>query len=136
MSSNFHATKYLAKQCIDGRVSSFCQTKLAKAPWLALDFGVQVSVKTIVIHNRDNGNRFRNVKVWVADPIPRSEQEKFSGGHHVASFTGLAETGDVITLPSSTELGGRFVIIQIDNTPGTRGLHLNEVTVLGKKGKA
>ena len=115
-----------------------CHTHAEKAPWLALDFGLPVSVEKIVINNRDNccGDRFRNVEVRVADQLPVSGQQKFMGGHLLASYKGPARTGDVITLTSSAKFAGRFVIIQINNDQGTGTLNLNEITVWGKKGKA
>ena len=112
-----------------------CHTRGEKAPWLALDFGLPVSVEKIVINNREDccGDRFRNVEVRVADQLPNFGHQKFTGGHLLASFKGPAKNKDVITLPSSTASAGRFVIVQIDNIQGAAALNLNEVTVWGRK---
>ena len=140
--SSTHKGDFPAERCIDGRkdgsrTGSMCHTRGEKTPWLALDFGQPVSVEKIVINNREDccGDRFRNVEVWVADQLPNSGHQKFTGGHLLASFKGPAKKGDEITLSSGTKFAGRFVIVQIDNGQRTGYLNLNEVTVWGKKGK-
>ena len=128
--------RYPAERCIDGGVtggSSVCHTKNEKAPWLAVDFGAVVTVERVVIHNMgDFGYRLRNAEVRVADQLPSSGQQMFTEGQLLATFTGPGKDGEVVTLTSSTGLGGRFVIVQMDFSPGTDNLNLNEVTVWGK----
>ena len=126
-----------AERCIDGVLtgeSSVCHTQREEAPWLALDFGAEVTVERVVIHNRgNNGWRLRNAEVRVADQLPGSAQKMFDKGQLLDTFTGPGEDGEVVTLTSSSGLGGRFVIVQIDHSPGTDILNLNEVTVWGQK---
>ena len=131
--------EFPAERCIDGREGgsrsgSMCHTGGEKAPWLALDFGAQVLVERIVINNRDDccGDRLRNVEVRVADQLPDSGQEMFKGGRPLATFKGPAKNREVVSLTSNAEFGGRFLIVQINNSPGTGYLNLNEVTVWGK----
>ena len=127
-----------AARCIDGGLrgtSSLCHTQEEKAPWLALDFGTQVEVERVVLHNREsNGERLSNAEIRVADQLPLSGQMMFSGGQLFDTFKGPGKSGQVVTLTSSAATGlvGRFVIVQINNSQGARALNLNEVTVWGK----
>ena len=126
---------YPAKNCIDGG-SSFCHTLKEKAPWLALDFGADVTVETVVIRNRIDccGDRFRNAEVRVADQPPDSGENMFTGGQLLGVFKGPGKKGEVVSLTSSTGgLRGRFVIVQIDHSQGAENLNLNEVTVWAKQ---
>ena len=128
----------LAENCIDGGVSgrlSMCHTESEKAPWLALDFGAQVAVEKVVLNNRNKGfpERLRNAEVRVADQLLDSGQQMFTGGQLLGTFAGPGKTGEVVTLTSSSGIGGRFVIVQMDFSPGTDNLNLMEVTVWGKK---
>ena len=136
MSSTVHGG--LAEKCIDGGVSgraSMCHTDFEAAPWLALDFGGKINIEKVVIHNRDKccWDRLRNAEVRVADQLPSSGQEMFSGGQLFATFAGPGKKGEEVILTSSAAgLGGKFVINQIDNSQGAEALNLNEVTVWGK----
>ena len=57
----------------------------------------------------------------------------FSGGQLFATLAGPGKKGEEVILTSSAAgQGGRFVIVQIDNTQGAEALNLNEVTVWGK----
>ena len=133
MSSTFRDN--VAGRCINGGVtggySSTCHSNADAAPWLALDLGDKASVERVVIYNRDDSHaeRFKNAKVWVADQLPDSGSQMFSGGQLLGSFEGPAKTSEVVTLTSSSGLGGRFVIVQQD---GYGYLNLMEVTVWGK----
>ena len=129
-----------AEKCIDGVVSggrsNVCHTNGdigEKTPWLALDFGAVVSVEKVVINNRDDccGDRLRDAEIRVANQLPSSAQEMFRGGQLLGIFKGPAKTGEEVTLTSSTELRGRFVIVQIDSK-GNGIINLHEVTVWGK----
>ena len=125
---------WAAEKCIDGAISgkgSVCHTKNEKAPWLALDFGASITMERVVIHNRHtSGERLRNAEVRVADQLP--DPQMFGRGQLLGTFEGPGKDGEVVTLTNSTGLKGRFVIVQIDNSPETGPLNLNEVTVWGK----
>ena len=144
MSSTFSGDGvWLAEMCIDGVLTGIndgCHTNRETAPWLALDFGAntQIAVDRVIIHNRDGcwGEKTRNAEIRVADVLPESGQVMFSGGELVGTFTGPGVDGEVITLTSTTGIGGRFVIIQLDHSQEANVLNLNEVTVWGHiKGK-
>ena len=127
-----------AELCIDEILTgaySMCHTNAEKAPWLALDFGARVTVEKVVIHNRHDGSwtRLKNAEIRVADQLPPlSGQQMFSSGQLLGTFTGPGKKGEVVSRTSTTGLVGRYVIVQIDNSPGTDFLNLNEVTVWGK----
>ena len=137
MSSTYteNGTPYTADNCIDGVLTgtaSLCHTGFDGAPWLALDFGAEIIVDRVVLHNRDdsNGNRLSNAEVRVANQSPESSQQMFSGGQLLDTFKGPGEDGEVVTLTSSSGLRGRYVIAQI---PQLGFLHLNEFTVWGTR---
>ena len=138
--SSKYSGNYPAEKCIDGVVSggksNLCHTsalKGEKTPWLALDFGGVVSVEKVVINNRDDccGDRLRDAEIRVANQLPSPAQEMFRGGQLLGIFKGPAKNGEEVTLTSSTELRGRFVIVQI-NSKGNGIINLHEVTVWGK----
>ena len=59
-----------ADNCIDGKTETFCQSDPSGLfPWIALDFGAPVWVKTVSITNRERccGNRTKNVHVRVTN---------------------------------------------------------------------
>ena len=142
-SSMWGGGSYHAEKCIDGVISggtsNLCHTNGdigEKTPWLALDFGAVVSVEKVVINNRDDccGDRLRDAEIRVANKLPFSSQEMYRGGELLGIFKGPASNGEEVTLTSSTELRGRFVILQIDSTGplGNGIINLHEVTVWGK----
>ena len=65
-----------ADKCIDGNEGGiYCATQPETAPWLALDFGSDVKVSSVVIINRvdHSGERTKNMKIRVSS-TPRSRQ--------------------------------------------------------------
>merc|ERR1711953_757992 len=85
---------FSASKCIDGdttgpdsgfddRGDDMCHTNEEPAPWIALDFGETVLVNRVEIFNRVAccGDRTENVDVHVADELPTSGSELFSGTH-------------------------------------------------------
>ena len=125
-SKSFQASKCIDE--IDGK--NMCISKSEMAPWLALDFGRQVSVGRVVLHNRGDccGDRLRNVDVRVSDTLPQTGSRKFTGGTLLGSFTGPSQDGRKEEIKSSTERKGRYVVVQI-NAGKTSYLNLAEVTV-------
>ena len=128
---------FQANKCIDGIYGknsndkkNICHSKSEMAPWLALDFGRQVSVGRVVLHNRGYccGDRLRNVDVRVSDTLPQTGSRKFTGGTLLGSFTGPSQDGRKEEIKSSTERKGRYVVVQI-NAGKTSYLNLAEVTV-------
>ena len=81
-----------AEKCINGQIEnpanfwdpnfSLCHTNTEKAPWLAIDYGANVTVEEVVLYNRKDccNERTRNVEIWLADEIPTSGAEKFTTG--------------------------------------------------------
>ena len=126
-----------ASKCIDGidsgrdanGVENMCHSKYERAPWVALDFGGEVSVGKVVLNNRGAccGDRLRNVDVWVSDTLPQSSVEKFTGGKLLGTFTGPSQNGRKEEVKSSTGLKGRYVVVQINAGRNTY-LNLAEVT--------
>ena len=127
---------FQVSKCIDGIYGknfngqkNICHSKSEMAPWLALDFGRQVSVGRVVLHNRGDccGDRLRNVDVRVSDTLPQTGSRKFTGGTLLGSFTGPSQDGRKEEIKSSTERKGRYVVVQI-NAGKTSYLNLAEVT--------
>ena len=67
----------------------------------------------------------------MANQLPDSGEDMFNKGHLLATFKGPGKDGEVVSLTSPTGIEGRFVIVQLDHSPGTGYLNLNEVTVWG-----
>ena len=126
------------EKCIDGVTESpenfwdpnLCATNTEKAPWLAIDYGkdAKVSVAEVVLYNREDccHKRTRNVKIWLADEIPTSGAEKFSGGKLIGTFAGPGMPGQRIVIQSQQgweKKSGRYLIVQISN--GNKGIILN-----------
>lgn len=101
-------------------------------PWLALDFGAQVPVGRVVINKRGNVTGLNKLVVRVADELPVSGDKEFTGGEELG--TRKEEEGRV-TVTSSAELSGRFVIVQNVDQQGAIGVERDQVTVFsGKQG--
>ena len=136
------------EKCVDGVIDnpenfwdpnfSLCATDTEKAPWLAIDYGedAKVSVTEVVLFNRADccHNRTRNVEIWLADEIPTSGAEKFSGGKLLGTFAGPGTPGERIVIPSQQgweNKSGRYLIIQISNENKDMILNLREVVARG-----
>ena len=124
-----------AGKCTDGITdgSNMCHTHHQQAPWLALDYGVRVSVEKVVLHNRDgsdhNAARTRNVVVKISDQLPTTAASMFSGGDLLGTFAGPGTPGQRIEIISGNNWlvkMGRYVIVQMDND--NEPLNLKEVT--------
>ena len=93
--------------CIDGNTEgpakegNMCHSEGERSPWLAIDYGATVLVKRVEIFNRDGyccGKRTKNVDVRVADELPTSASQMFSGGYLLGHFTGPATNGEHIII--------------------------------------
>ena len=111
------------------QTENMCHTKFEKAPWVALDFGGEVSVGMVILHNRFGccADRLRNVDVWVSDTLPQSGSQKCTGGKLLGTFIGPGQPGGKEEIKSSTGLRGRYVVVQINAEEATY-LNLQEVT--------
>ena len=97
-----------ADRCIDGDTetaanhdhTNLCHTQNEGLPWLVIDFGTPVTVKRVEIFNRDDccGDRTKNVDVRVADELPTSASQMFSGGSLLGQFAGPATDGQHIII--------------------------------------
>ena len=99
--SSTNKAENIADNCIDGETGDkLCHTKLEAAPWLAIDYGQQVIIKSVEIFNRRGqyANRLKNVDIRVADERPKSNSgnEMFTDGHLFGHFKGPAENGKEI----------------------------------------
>jgi hypothetical protein len=115
MSSSYENDAFPAENCINGDKQSYggmCHTEVETAPWLALDFGEQVVVKSVTIYNRNDGctcaDRFRNAEVRVTDMLPTDGTEMFTGGQLLGDFTGPGTIGQVIPFQGEKYLRGRY----------------------------
>ena len=135
-----------AEKCIDGQIEnpenfrdpnfSLCHTNTEKAPWLAIDYGTNVTVEEVVLYNREDccPERTRNVEIWLADNIPTSGSERFFGGALVGTFAGPATSGERIVIqsqPGWEEKSGRYLIVQINQGGQGTILNLREVVASG-----
>ena len=101
MLSSRNKAENIADNCIDGVTgdNKLCHTKSEAAPWLAIDYGRQVIVKSVEIFNRIKlANRLKNVDVRVADERPKSDSgnDMFTGGHLFGHFKGPAKKDEEI----------------------------------------
>ena len=140
----YNSQRFPAEKCIDGQIEnlgfsdpkfSLCHTRIEKAPWLAIDYGANVAVEQVVIYNRGDccETYFKNAEIWLADKIPTSGAEKFTGGKLLATFAGPGALGERIVIqsqPGWENKCGRYLIVQISNPRGTI-LHLREVSATG-----
>ena len=95
-----------ADRCIDGDTetaanngnTNLCHTQDESLPWIAIDYGTPVTVKTVEIFNRDDccGERTKNVDVRVAYELPTSSSQMFSGGSLLGHFAGPGTDGQHI----------------------------------------
>ena len=105
-----------AAKCIDGNTdgpdlgvgadADFCHTENEPTPWIAIDFGTTVTVQRVEIFNRRQccGDRTRNVDVRVADELPTSGSQMFSGGTLLGHFAGPGTNGQHIIISGQTQL--------------------------------
>ena len=90
----------------DGASADFCHTESEPTPWIAIDFGTTVTVQRVELFNRRTccGFRTRNVDVRVADELPTSGSEMFSGGTLLGHFAGPGSDGQQITISGQNML--------------------------------
>ena len=102
MSSGFGADR-----CIDGdretdayHGGNMCHTADEPFPWLAIDYGISVTVKRVDIFNRDDccGHRTKSVDVRISNELPTSASQMFSGGSLLGQFAGPATNGQHIII--------------------------------------
>ena len=140
---------YSADKCIDGEEGgedpgisdeeNMCQTQSEPFPWLALDFGTPVKVTEVVLVNRksEGGDLAQGIEVRVADELPTSSQELFTGGNLLGIYEGPGRQKIPIPDPKVKTvemLVGRFLIVQMDNGEDAP-LHLKEVSAWGFGGE-
>ena len=136
-----------ADKCIDGITDGpdMCHTNYDEAPWIALDFGedLTVSVHKVFLYNRadagrpDLAGRTRNVTIRLSDELPTSATSMFTGGHLLGTFAGPGTPGQQIEIsagPGWSMKIGRYLIVQMDNGHNAP-LNLNEVVAFGSEGK-
>ena len=123
-----------ADNCIDGNEGgSLCITLYEAAPWLALDYGSEVKVSSVVLINRitsdpDRAARARNVNIRVSSTPPASGSKMFTGGQLLGTFKGPGTSGQRIEVTGGTQLTGRYVVVQMDFSSGADVINLLEVT--------
>jgi len=144
MSSKYDGQIYGPAKCIDGDTKTpsilfsggnMCVTRGDPSPWLAIDYGVTVTVSRVEIFNREDccGARTRKVDVRVSNELPTSASAMFSGGSLLGHFAGPGTDGQHIIITGQA-MSGRYVIVQIDNGEGLP-LSLREVRAFGVKGE-
>ena len=93
---------HVAERCIDGDIKSFCYTVDGEhpSPWLAIDYKTSVTVQRVEIFNRVDccGERTRNVDVRIANELPTSASEMFTGGTLFGHFAGPGANGQHINI--------------------------------------
>ena len=100
------AYQFLAANCIDGVTGSgkMCHTRNDRFPWFAVDYGKTFAIRTVEIFNRHDccGARTRNVEVRVSEELPApattEDNQKFSGGSLLGTFTGPVKDGHYIII--------------------------------------
>ena len=104
MSANQSSTNHIhvAERCIDGEIDTMCHTIGGgpPSPWLAIDYKALVSVQRVEIFNRKDccGERTRNVDVRIANELPTSASEMFTGGTLLGHFAGPGASGQHIII--------------------------------------
>ena len=75
------------------------------SPWLAIDYGVSVTVERVEIFTREDccGHRIRNVNVRISNELPSSGSQMFSGGSLLGFFAGPAVDGQPIIMSGKNE---------------------------------
>ena len=134
--STVHVPDYSAARCIDGNeegpICHTAHTDTETAPWLALDYGSEVKVSSVVLINRvgtaNNAGRTRNVNIQVSSTPPVSSSEMFTGGQLLGTFEGPGTSGQRIEVTGGTQLTGRYVVVQMNFSSGADILNLQEVT--------
>ena len=144
LSHNFTANK-----CIDGITDGpdsgnpgddICHTGYSTPsdprnfPWLAIDFGVEVFVKKVVLFNRRECcySRTRNVTISTSNVLPNSDRNRYYEGSWFDSFAGPGEPGQQIELTNPLGIrdeAGRYVIVRIREAE--EPLNLKEVVAFG-----
>ena len=115
-----------ADNCING---IDCLTNFELAPWLALDYGIEVVLGSVTLINRNDSYaaRTKNVHVRVSSTLPVSGSEMFTGGQLLGTFEGPGTPGQRIRVGGGTQLTGRYVVVQMDHTLGASDLKLRKV---------
>ena len=126
-----------ADLCLDGNeTKGWCHSLKQTAPWLALDYGSEVKVSSVVLFN--HGDQTRNVNIRVSSSLPVSDRhwqsgsEMFSGGQLLGTFEGPGTRGQRIEVTGGSQLTGRYVVVQMNHTSGASRLILREVTAWGQ----
>ena len=131
MSSAYYANGN-PSDCIDGSEATFCFTELETAPWLALDYGSEVQIGSVVtiIYNSPSwpAAKTRNLNVRVSSSLPVSGSQMFTGGQLLGTFAGPGTSRQRIVVAGETQLTGRYVVLQMDFRSGADHFSLHEVS--------
>ena len=137
---------YSGSKCIDGVTEgswqNVCNSKFESAPWLALDYGKEVSVQKVVLYNRRDRPwagarvwaRTKNVQIRLSNELPSSGKEMFLGGEALGSFKGPATRGQKVEIqsgPGWERKTGRYLIIQMNFGNAHNLLNLKEAYAVG-----
>ena len=114
-------------------MDDMCHTHCKKnSPWLALEFLEPVKVTRVDIYNRGDkcgrcAARTKNLEVRLADELPTSEDQMFTGGQLLGAFLGPGKKGQIIRVEGPARTG-RYALIQMNNRDC---LNLHEVEAFG-----
>ena len=94
-----------------------------------------MTVEEVVLYNREDccHERTKNIEIWLADELPKSGGEKFTGGELLSTFAGPGTSGQRIVVdsqPGWEKKFGRYLIVQTSYPLGTI-LNLREVFANG-----
>ena len=92
---------YRAFKCIDGDITgSFCQTNEESAPWIAIDYGTEVTVHKVELFDITHccPERTDNVHVWVSDELPTSSSQLFRKGNHLGVLRDRTKENKPLTI--------------------------------------
>ena len=136
--SSVYNTDSVATKCIDGitTTDNMCHTGVRHpAPWIALEFPVQVAVARVDIYNRvTQAHRLRNVEVRLTEELPTSSDWMYTGGELLGTFRGPGTSAEKIIRVEGAAKIGKYVLIQMNNVWDNR-YHLNwhEVEAFGRR---
>ena len=84
----------------EGNNGNMCHSLNEPAPWIAVDYGTEVTVERVEIFNRLYccGERTKNVDIRISNQLPTSGSQMFSGGIFFGHFSGPATDGQHITI--------------------------------------
>ena len=126
-------------KCVNGNTNDACVTAKEQVPWLAVNFGAEnvVSIGRVELLNRHESccyKRTKNIEVRLANELPESTKEMFTGGELLGTFKGPASKNQSVEIYSAQgweQKKGHFLIIQMNMGAGKDHLNLKEVVAYG-----